>query len=78
MLGKLGEPHCWHGVYVRTRTGRLAPESYLSFMTSAAGPMLDMGPYYVTALVNLLGPVKACRSDYDQRGLRSESQAAKR
>lgn len=23
-----------------------------------AGPMLDMGPYYVTALVNLLGPVK--------------------
>lgn len=22
------------------------------------GPMLDMGPYYVTALVNLLGPVK--------------------
>ncbi|MBV9273131.1 MAG: Gfo/Idh/MocA family oxidoreductase [Verrucomicrobia bacterium] len=23
-----------------------------------AGPVLDMGPYYVTALVNLLGPVK--------------------
>ena len=22
------------------------------------GPMLDMGPYYVTALVNILGPVK--------------------
>jgi hypothetical protein len=22
------------------------------------GPMLDMGPYYITALVNLLGPVK--------------------
>jgi predicted dehydrogenase len=24
-----------------------------------AGPVLDMGPYYVTALVNLLGPVRA-------------------
>jgi len=23
------------------------------------GPMMDMGPYYITALINLLGPVKA-------------------
>jgi predicted dehydrogenase len=23
-----------------------------------AGPVFDMGPYYITALVNLLGPVK--------------------
>ena len=22
------------------------------------GPMMDMGPYYVTALVSLLGPIK--------------------
>ena len=28
--------------------------------------MLDMGPYYVTALVNILGPVKTRRSDYDE------------
>ncbi|MEA4824978.1 MAG: Gfo/Idh/MocA family oxidoreductase [Clostridiaceae bacterium] len=28
------------------------------FYTNAAGPMLDMGPYYATALVNLLGRVK--------------------
>ena len=27
------------------------------FYKPGAGPMLDMGPYYVTALVNLLGPV---------------------
>ncbi len=26
------------------------------------GPMLDMGPYYITALVNLLGPVKAVQA----------------
>ena len=32
------------------------PEFYYKF---GGGPMMDMGPYYVTALVNLLGPVKA-------------------
>jgi len=31
-----------------------APEFYYK---RGGGPMLDMGPYYVTALVNLLGPV---------------------
>ncbi len=28
------------------------------FYQVGAGPMLDVGPYYITALVNLLGPVK--------------------
>ena len=28
------------------------------FYQAGAGPMFDMGPYYMTALVNLLGPVK--------------------
>jgi predicted dehydrogenase len=28
------------------------------FYDTGGGPMLDMGPYYITALVNLLGPVK--------------------
>ena len=28
------------------------------FFQAGGGPMLDMGPYYVTALVNLLGPIK--------------------
>ncbi len=32
-----------------------APEFYYQ---SGAGPMMDMGPYYLTALVNLLGGVK--------------------
>jgi len=32
------------------------PEFYYE---SGGGPMLDMGPYYVTALLNLLGPVKS-------------------
>jgi predicted dehydrogenase len=29
------------------------------FYQKGAGPMLDMGPYYITALVHLLGPVQA-------------------
>ncbi len=32
------------------------PEFYYE---AGGGPMLDMGPYYVTALLNLLGPVKS-------------------
>ena len=27
------------------------------YYAAGGGPMLDMGPYYITALVNLLGPV---------------------
>jgi predicted dehydrogenase len=32
------------------------PEFYYE---EGGGPMLDMGPYYITALINLLGPVKS-------------------
>jgi predicted dehydrogenase len=31
---------------------------YDFFYQKGAGPMLNMGPYYVTALINLLGPIK--------------------
>ena len=55
--GRIGKPiagtafMCGHG-----------PESWhptsAFFYDIGGGPMLDMGPYYVTALVNILGPVK--------------------
>ncbi len=55
--GKIGRPiagsafMCGHG-----------PEGWhpnpAFFYDIGGGPMLDMGPYYVTALVNILGPVK--------------------
>ena len=32
------------------------PEFYYKF---GGGPMMDMGPYYITALVNLLGPIQS-------------------
>lgn len=44
------------------------PEFYYE---AGGGPMLDMGPYYVTALVNLLGPVKSltgmAKASFDTR-----------
>ena len=35
------------------------PESWFQ---SGGGPVIDMGPYFFTTLVNLLGPVKNVRS----------------
>jgi predicted dehydrogenase len=41
------------------------------FYQVGGGPMLDMGPYYLTALVNLLGPIRratgSARSSFDER-----------
>ena len=50
-----------------------SPEFYYKF---GGGPMLDMGPYYITALINLLGRVKAvtsvARSAFKQRVITSQ------
>jgi predicted dehydrogenase len=49
------------------------PEFYYK---RGGGPMLDMGPYYVTALINLLGGVKgvtaAARKSFDTRVITSQ------
>lgn len=49
------------------------PEFYYQV---GGGPMFDMGPYYLTALINLLGPVKSvsgsCIKAFEQRTITSE------
>ena len=49
------------------------PAFYYQF---GGGPMMDMGPYYVTALVNLLGPVKSvsgmARASFPTRTITSQ------
>ena len=54
------------------------PEFYYE---QGGGPMLDMGPYYVTALVNLLGPVKfltgSSRKMFDTRTITSKGKYGK-
>ena len=46
------------------------------FYHQGGGPMMDMGPYYVTALVNLLGRVRSvqafCRASFPTRTITSE------
>ncbi len=50
-----------------------APEFYYK---SGGGPMFDMGPYYLTALVNLLGPIRrvtgSTRTTFPERMITSE------
>ena len=41
-----------------SRPRTLAPQPAFYYL-AGGGPMLDMGPYYVTDLVNLLGPVES-------------------
>jgi predicted dehydrogenase len=54
------------------------PEFYYEV---GGGPMLDMGPYYLTALVNLLGPVKrvtgSARITFPTRTITSEKKRGK-
>lgn len=51
-----------------------APEFYYKI---GGGPILDIGPYYITALVNLLGPVAEVKSSakitFDQRMITSKA-----
>ena len=50
-----------------------SPEFYYKV---GGGPMFDMGPYYLTALINLIGPVKSvsgyAKTTYDKRLITSE------
>lgn len=49
------------------------PEFYYK---SGGGPLFDMGPYYITALINLLGPVEAvsavAKKSFERRTITSE------
>jgi predicted dehydrogenase len=56
-----------------------SPEFYYQ---RGGGPMFDMGPYYLTALVSLLGPVKrvtgATRTTFPQRTITSQPKYGKK
>ena len=46
------------------------------FYKPGGGPLLDIGPYYMTALLSLLGPVRSCcgmaRRTFDKRTIETE------
>ena len=56
--GAIGEPVAVSGAML-VRGPDVWHPSPEPFFQDGAGPLLDMGPYYLTAIVTLLGPVRA-------------------
>jgi predicted dehydrogenase len=68
--GDIGEPLAANGFMLGSGPERWHPDPEL-FYAVGAGPLFDMGPYYLTTLVQLLGPARAisasARRAHDQR-----------
>ncbi|MDH7570273.1 MAG: Gfo/Idh/MocA family oxidoreductase, partial [Armatimonadota bacterium] len=51
------------------------------FYQPGAGPMFDMGPYYLTALINLMGPIRrvtgSAQTTFPERVITSQPKAGK-
>ena len=56
--GAIGEPVAASASFAHLGPERWHPNPGI-FYATGGGPLLDLGPYYVTALVSLLGPVDA-------------------
>ncbi|MDO4271300.1 MAG: Gfo/Idh/MocA family oxidoreductase [Eubacteriales bacterium] len=56
--GKLGDRITGGGAYFASHGHEFHHPSPAFFYQPGAGPLYDMGPYYMTALLSLLGPVK--------------------
>jgi predicted dehydrogenase len=56
--GAIGEPVAASASFAHLGPERWHPNPGI-FYATGGGPLLDLGPYYVTALVSLLGPVSA-------------------
>lgn len=55
--GAIGEPVAANAFMLQPGPERWHPRPQI-FYQAGAGPLFDMGPYYLTALVSLLGPVR--------------------
>lgn len=68
--GLIGEPVAASGQFLARGPEPWHPNPNF-FYQPGGGPMLDMGPYYITALVSLLGPIRrvsgSARPSYRQR-----------
>jgi predicted dehydrogenase len=73
--GWIGEPVAATAFMVNHGHESWHPDPEFYYKTGG-GPMFDMGPYYLTALVNLIGPVKritgSARVTYPKRKITSE------
>jgi predicted dehydrogenase len=55
--GRIGTPLAGTAMLMLAGHERWHPNPDFYYSHPGGGPMLDMGPYYITAMVNLLGPV---------------------
>ena len=55
--GRIGTPHSAYCGFASPGPAIWHPDPYF-FFQPGGGPVLDMGPYYITALVALLGPIR--------------------
>jgi predicted dehydrogenase len=78
--GAIGEPVAAHAFMLchGHESWHPSPEFYYE---KGGGPMFDMGPYYLTALVSLIGPVKrvsgSARATFPTRTITSEPKKGK-
>jgi len=56
--GWIGTPYAANGVILMGHAGNGMHPNFQNFLQLGGDPMFDMCPYYITALVHLLGPVK--------------------
>lgn len=72
--GKIGEPIAGTVVMLGRGPEKWHPNAPI-FYQKGAGPMFDIGPYYMTALVSLLGPAKSV-SAYTSRAFKEREGGA--
>ena len=60
--GLLGKINLGNAIFAFPGVQSYHPNPEPWFATNEGGPVIDMGPYYITALVTLLGPVKSVLS----------------
>jgi predicted dehydrogenase len=79
--GLIGEPVAANGFMLGSGPEIWHPNPDL-FYRRGAGPMLDMGPYYLTALVSLLGPARrvtgSARITHSERTIGSQPRRGER
>ena len=78
--GAIGEPVALNGFLLTHGMEHWHPDPE-AFYRPGAGPMFDMGPYYLAAMVTLLGPVRAvtgsARISFPERLITSQPKAGR-
>jgi predicted dehydrogenase len=79
--GLIGTPVAATAAMITRGHERWHPDPYFYYQPGA-GPMLDMGPYYVTALVSILGPVtrvaSSAKKSFAERKITSRPKAGEK